>query len=410
MVRLLRGLTDKRVRAEKKRGFYADGGGLYLAVAKGGTKTWVFRYKQNGRTHDMGLGSIHDRTLADAREEATKQRRLRLDGIDPLQHRRDRQQEQQIETAKAITFDQCAAAYIDANSAAWRSARHRAQWRETLATYVSPVFGNLPVQAIDTALVLKVLEPIWKTKPETASRVRGRIEAVLSYAKARGQRSGENPAQWAGHLKSILPSPAKLKAVKHHDAIPWDEIAPFMGDLRDVDGPAARALEFVVLTATRTNETVGAEWPEIDLDAAGGPVWEIPASRMKSGRAHRVPLSAAAVASLKRLPRTGKLVFATSKGGKLLPGTLWRVLRATGRDFAVHGFRSTFADWAYAQTNFPREIVEAALAHTVGDKTERAYRRGDALERRRRLMGAWAEHCSRPAAPKGKVISIAATR
>ena len=390
MARKIHILSATKVNALKRRGFYADGGGLYLQVAPGGSKSWVFRFKNSGKTRDMGLGPIHTISLAEARELATEKRKLRLQGIDPIEYRKLIRAKQQLADAKAMTFDQCAEAYISDNSIAWRNAKHRQQWVNTLATYVAPIMGSISVQAIDTALVTKVLQPIWTTKPETASRVRGRIETVLNWAKAHGYREGENPARWKGHLDHILPARGKVRAVKHHTALPYVEISEFMAQLRARDGFAARALAFTILTAARTNEALAARWSEFNLTKK---LWIVPADRMKAAREHRVPLSDDVVMILQGLKEvaTGQYVFGGSK--PLSQMALLMLLRRMERDVTTHGFRSTFKDWARERTNFPNEVSEAALAHVIGDKTEAAYARGDLFEKRARLMEAWAKFC-----------------
>jgi len=299
-----------------------------------------------------------------------------------------------------MTFRECAEALIASHEAGWKNAKHRQQWRNTLATYVYPVFGNLPVQAIDVGLVMKVVEPIWATKTETASRVRQRIEAILDWAAVRGYRQGDNPARWRGHLQKALPARAKIQKVKHHAALPFADLPDFMSALRAMNGNSARALEFAILTATRTNETLKARWSEIEFKTK---IWTIPGERMKAGRDHRVPLSAAALdvlMGMREAHPTRDLVFPGSGRGRTLSSmallmTLRRMKRA---DLTVHGFRSTFRDWAAETTSFPREVAEAALAHSVGDKVEAAYRRGDLFEKRRHLMEAWSAYCATPAA------------
>ncbi len=277
----------------------ADGGGLYLLVAAGGSRSWIYRYRQGGRLRDMGLGPVHTVNLAEAREKARLCRLLRLDGGDPLDARSAQRSAARIDAAKAMTFRQCAEAYIAAHRAAWRNPKHAAQWPATLAAYVYPVFGSLPVAAVDTGLVAKAIEPIWATKPETAGRVRGRIESVLDWAATRGYRTGANPARWRGHLENLLPARSKMATIAHHAALPYAELPAFMAELRRQQGAGARALEFAILTAARTGEVIGAAWPEIDLS---GRLWTIPAARMKGGREHRVPLADAALAILEEMP------------------------------------------------------------------------------------------------------------
>jgi len=298
-----------------------------------------------------------------------------------------------LEAASGVTFKECAERHIASHQAAWRNPKHRQQWQNTLATYVYPVFGDIAVGAVDTGLVIKALEPIWTKKPETASRLRGRIESVLNWAKARGYRQGENPATWKGHLDHLLPAARKVRAVNHHAALPYAEAPEFMLELRQRDGIAARALEFAILTAARTSEAIGARWDEI-----AGDVWVIPSSRMKSGREHRVPLSDAVLELLAKLPREAQYLFAGARPNTHLSNMAMLVLlRRMGRaDLTAHGFRSSFRDWVSERTNYPRDIAEAALAHAIADKTEAAYRRGDALDKRRRLMTEWARFCSEP--------------
>ena len=356
-------------------------------------RSWIFRYSRSGKSREMGLGSLKAVGLAAARLKAAECRAQLADGIDPCAARDAERAQQAIQDARAITFDQCADAFITSHSSAWKNSKHVAQWKATLRTYVSPVFGPLSVQAVDVALVMKVLEPIWATKPETAARIRGRIESVLNWAKARGYRTGENPALWKGHLDNLLPARSKIAKVKHHTALPYDQTSQFMDTLRRQDGVAPRALEFAILTAARTGEIIGARWDEIDLAVK---VWTVPAARMKSGREHRVPLSAEALAVLNKVSRgePDDFVFAGSTKSALSNMALLMLLRRMGYgNLTVHGFRSTFRDWAAERTNFPSEVAEMALAHSVGDKVEAAYRRGDLFEKRLRLMADWAAHC-----------------
>jgi integrase len=394
MTQTIHRLSAVKVASTKARGMHADGGGLYLQVSGNGSRSWIFRFKMDGRTRDMGLGSLTDISLAKAREIAAELRRARLSGIDPIEARKADRREAQLAAARSMTFDQCREAFIDAHKASWRNAKHRAQWTNSLTTYVTPVFGALPIQSVDVGLVMKALEPIWSTKPETAARIRGRIERILDWAKVRGFRQGENPARWRGHMSALLPARSKVSKVEHHAALPYHEIGTFMADLRLRDGVAARALEFAILTAARTGEVLGALWEEIDLQ---GKVWTVPPDRMKAGREHRVPLCQPAIALLKKMQSTRRndFVFPSDRRGKPLSNmSMLMVLRRMGRDdLTAHGFRSTFRDWTAECTNFPREVAEAALAHVLGDKVEAAYRRGDLFEKRRRLMEAWAVYC-----------------
>ena len=375
-------------------GMYPDGLGLYLRVGPTGAKSWVFRYRIGNSRRDMGLGPLHTVSLAEAREKGAECRKNRLDGIDPVQARAAQRLAVTLEAAKAMSFSNCADAYIKSHASGWRNAKHADQWRNTLSTHAYPVLGQLPVQDIDTALVMKVLEPIWTAKTETASRLRGRIESILDWATAREYRRGENPARWRGHLENLLPRPAKVQRKEHHRALPYGEVEKFMTALRGQEGSAARALEFLILTATRTSETIGATWDEIDMSAK---TWTIPGLRIKAGKEHRVPLSPRAVEILEMMARVkqGSYVFPGGRASKGLSNmALLKLLERMGRgDLTVHGFRSTFRDWAAERTNFPREVAEMALAHAISDKVEAAYRRGDLFEKRRKMMDAWAGYC-----------------
>jgi len=406
MARTIGKLTALAVERTKRRGYYGDGGGLSLQVSARGSKSWVFRFKDNGKLREMGLGPTHTVTLAEAREKARGCRKLRIEGIDPIESRRAERAKARLAAAKAMTFKMCAERYIAAHNAGWRSPKSLAAWEGTLGTYVYPVFGALPVQAIDTALVMNAIEPVWATKPETASRVRGRIESILDWATARAYRAGENPARWRGHLEKLLPTKTKVRRVEHHAALPYPEVAAFMAELRGQEGIAARALEFAILTAARTGEVMGARWGETNIAER---LWNIPAERMKGGREHRVPLSAAALAIVQAMAalRRGEFVFPGGKSDRPLSNMAFlMLLRRMGRnDLTAHGFRSTFRDWAAERTSFPAEVAEMALAHTVGDKVEAAYRRGDLFQKRRQLAEAWARFCT-ASPPAGQVVSI----
>jgi integrase len=381
-----RDLTALAVKALTKPGVYRVSRNLYLQVTDTGGRSWLFRYMLRGLPRYQGLGACDLVTLAEAREKVLAGRRLAAAGIDPLAERR-------AAKAKLVTFADCAERYIAAHQAGWKNDKHRAQWGSTLATYVNPVIGQLPVDAIDTGLVMKLLEPIWSTKPETASRVRGRIESILDWATARGYRQGDNPARWRGHLQRLLPARSKVAPVEHHAALPYAEMPAFMTTLRQQAGTGARALELTILTAARTGEAIGARWDEIDMKAR---TWTVPSGRMKSGKPHTVPLSEQAVALLAALPRGGALVFENSRAGQPISNmAMTMTLRRMGRDeLTVHGFRSTFRDWAAEQTGHPNHVVEMALAHTIGNGVEAAYRRGDLLEKRRLLMRDWAAYCA----------------
>ena len=406
MARELERLSAKGVQAKKRPGYYADGGGLYLQVSQAGTKSWMFCFTLSGKSREMGLGSLNTFSLAQARERAKAARQLLSDGIDPIEARDATIKARTLEKAKAKSFEECATAYIKAHRPKWRNSKHAAQWTTTLDTYCGPVFGGLNVADVDTALVLKSLEPIWTTKPETATRLRGRIESVLDWARVRGYRSGDNPARWKGHLQALLPSISRGLRVKHHAALPFDEMGAFMAKLREQEGMAARALELAILTATRTAEMVGAQWSEFDLKAG---TWTIPGRRMKAGKEHRVPLSARAVEILDAMIRVhgNPYVFPGAMEGKpLSTAAMSAVLKRMGRsDLTVHGFRSSFRDWAAESTNYPREVCEQALAHSLEDKVEAAYRRGDLFDKRRRLMADWAKFCATIKTP-GKVLPI----
>jgi integrase len=408
VARTLNRLSTLKVSRAKSKGLIADGGGLYLRVTEAGTKSWIFRYGEGGRLRDMGLGPVHTITLAEARALATECRKLRLQGIDPIAKRHAQRATQRAAEAKAMTFVECAERYMASHEGAWRNATHRSQWVTTLRDYVYPVIGAHAVAAIGTAAVMKVLEPIWMTRTETASRVRGRIEAVLDWARARGYRDGENPARWRGHLDHLLPARAKVARVQHHPALPYAEIGAFMAKLRDDDSIPARALEFVTLTAARLGEVLGATWSEIDL---ANRVWIVPAARMKMGKEHRVPLSSAAIAVLKSMQaiRHGELVFPGAKERPITRLAVLRVVKRLAGDVTTHGLRSTFRDWAAEQTAFPAELAEMALAHSVGSTVEAAYRRSDLFDKRRKLMDAWAAFCAKPSGA-GAVTPIRAVR
>ncbi len=404
-------ISAAKLRTLTKPGAFGDGGGLYLQVRGPENRSWLFRYKLHGRARLMGLGALSEVSLAEAREAAVAARKLVRQGVDPIDQRQAKRAEA---TARAglNTFAEVADAYMAAHAAGWRNPKHRQQWRNTLDTYAKPVLGSLSVAAIGTAEVTRVLEPIWREKPETASRLRGRIESVLDYAKTHGWRSGENPARWKGHLDNVLPARGKIAKVQHHPALPWREMGAFMAALEQQDGIGALALRFTILTAARTGEVIGARWSEIDMSASA---WTVPRERMKAGREHRVPLSDGAMAVLRGAARLrvgsepDAFVFPGTGFGKPLSNmAMSMTLRRMGRgDLTVHGFRSTFRDWCAEMTGYSREIAEAALAHTLGDKVEAAYRRGDLMEKRRRLMADWAAFCAKPA-PAGEVVPLRA--
>ncbi len=405
-------LTAKQVAALTEPGRYGDGRGLYLQVTPAGVRSWLLRYERGGRERAMGLGPVDDFSLEEARERARKARQLLKDGVDPIDARREERGKQTAERALAaaanVTFKDCAEQYFNFHSRKWKNAKHAAQFLSTLKMYAYTTLGKLPVAAIDKALVLKAIEPIWYTKTETASRVRGRIESVLDFAKVRGYRTGENPAAWDGNLVHALPAPGAIAKVEHHAALPFAELPSFMAQLAERQGVAARALEFTVLTAARTGEVIGARWPEIDMAAK---LWTIPAERMKARKEHRVPLTPRALEILEGLPREAEFVFPGSQKGSAISNmAMAQLLKRMGRlDITVHGFRSAFRDWAAERTGYPNHVVEMALAHVIGDKVEAAYRRGDLFTKRARLMTDWARYCaSKPVEAGSGVTSIRA--
>lgn len=385
-------LTATTVAKLNQVGMYGDGGGLWLQIKNGG-KSWIFRFMLNGKARSMGLGSVDVCTLAEARAKAHEYRKIIAQRIDPIEQKEEQVRRNMLLAAKSITFTDCAMQYIETQRSGWKNAKHASQWTNTIEKYAMPVFGNLSVSDIDLSLVLRVLEPIWNTKNETASRLRGRIEAILDWATVRGYRQGNNPARWKGHLDVILPSPDKVQNTEHHPALPYRDMAKFMAALRQRKGISSLALHFTILTAARSGEVRGAEWSEIDLESK---IWTIPANRMKAGKEHRVPLSSQVCDLLNSIPKfeNSNYIFPSVKGDKLSDVTLLAVLRRMEhKDITVHGFRSTFKDWAAETTSFPREVIEHALAHQLKDKAEAAYQRGDLLVKRSKLMQAWSDYC-----------------
>ena len=397
MAKSINRLNALQVKQSTSAGWYADGNGLYLQVSKTGTKSWVFRYQISGKERRYGLGSYPTISLVSAREKAGHCRKLRINGIDPVEHKRQKAKEKQHKEAQKLTFKQCATAYIEAHKAGWKNKKHCSQWTNTLTTYAYPIIGDLPVQNVDTALVMNILEPIWYTKTETATRVRSRIENVLSWAKVRQYRTGENPALWRGHLDMLLPKRSRVQKVKHFEAMPYDELPAYFKSLRQENTIAYKALAFLILTATRSSEGRAAVWSEFNFDKK---TWIIPPERMKADREHRVPLSDEALTLLKemktlRVNDDDNRVFPSlCNSGFITAETVLNQVKRTQNDLTVHGFRSSFRDWCAEMTSFPERLAESALAHKIKDATQAAYERGDKFEKRRKLMDAWASYCT----------------
>ncbi|MET0014476.1 MAG: integrase arm-type DNA-binding domain-containing protein [Sedimenticola sp.] len=400
-------LTDLKIRKQLKGPrLKADGNGLYIQITANGSKSWLYRYKVKGKDRWHGLGSYHQKNgLAEAREAVAACRVLRQKGIDPIEHARSLKSQNALEKAKGITFWECAETYIQTHKPGWRNAKHAQQWKNTLDTYAKPVIGDLSVQDIDVSLILQVLEPIWNAKTETATRVRQRIESILDWATARGYRDGENPARWRGHLEKLLPKPGKIQKTKHFSALPYSEVPEYFRFLQQKESISAKALAFIILTATRSNEARYLRWSEIDFEKK---IVTIPEERMKAGRMHRIPLSSTTITlleSMKQHKREGDdLVFIGRDKGRPISEASIRNLLKESHNVTTHGFRSSFRDWCAEQTNFPREIAEQALAHINKDKVEAAYQRGDLLERRRKLMDSWESYLQTETA--GKVVHI----
>ena len=405
MARQINRLNARKIASIAEPGWHPDGGNLYLQVSQAGTKSWIFRFTIDGKTRPMGLGSLNTVSLSEARQQAEEYRKLVRDKIDPIEHRKAETSARLADNAKAKTFRECAEAYIKAHRAEWKNPKHISQWENTLETYAYPKLGALAVRDIDLGAVLEVLEPIWETKTETATRLRQRIEKVLDLATTRGYRTGENPARWRGHLENNLSKPNKVKKVRNHPALPYSDIHGFAKELARQEGIAAEALELCILTAARTGEVINARWAEFDLE---NNIWTVPADRMKAGKEHRIPLCDRAAAIIQgRLDlRESDFVFPGAKETRPLSNmAMLQLLKRMDRaDITVHGFRSTFRDWVAEMTNYPREIAEQALAHRIPDKAEAAYRRGDLFEKRRRLMSDWAAYIASP--PAGNVVPI----
>lgn len=393
MARLINRLNSKKIDSICHGGYYPDGGGLYLQVKSIHSKSWVFRYSFNKKSYEMGLGSQKFVTLAEARQKRDEFKKLIFAGTNPLIEKNKQRLEAQALLARKMTFDLCAKSYIESQKVAWKNAKHADQWTNTLETYATPVIGKMPVDEITTNMIMKILEPIWTTKTETASRVRGRIELILNWATARGLRSGENPARWRGHLDNLLPKRSLVQKVIHHKAMPYPLLPEFMNSLRSHTDIASQALQFLILTATRTNETLNAQWSEINFEEK---VWVIPAERMKAKREHRVPLTEATLtilASIKRVEFIPYIFASPLTKKRISSNALLDKLNALAPNYTVHGFRSSFRDWVSEETQHARDVAEAALAHTLKDKVEAAYRRGDFFQKRLLLMTDWSTHC-----------------
>ena len=394
MAKKINKLTSLKIKQLKAPGWYPDGLGLYLQVSPSGSKSWVYRYKSSTKERRFGLGAYPTISLLMARESADKCRKLRAKGIDPIEYKKQQERQKQLERAKSISFKECATRYIESHKSGWKNKKHQSQWTNTLENYAHPIMGHLPVQDISTNHVMQVLEPIWYTKTETASRIRSRIENILDWAKVKTYRTGENPALWRGHLDKLLPKQSKVQKVKHHPALPYTEQPNFYKLLRNKNTIAAKALTFIILTVSRTNEALEAKWDEFNFDTA---IWTIPKERMKSGTEHRVPLANETINlldELKKYSREDNYLFPGQQEGRFISDTTIRKGNVyKDYNFVTHGFRSTFRDWCAETTNFPERLAEAALAHKIQNATQAAYERGDKIEKRRKLMEAWANYC-----------------
>ena len=386
-------LSDREVRNQTKPGSFPDGNGLYLQISNTGSKAWFYRYQINHKGRKHGLGSYPTVTLKSARLRAESCRTLRADGIDPIEHKRQKDTDKILEVAKAKTFKECATQYIKSHKSGWKNSKHESQWTNTLTTYAYPFIGDIPVQKIDVGMVMQVIEPIWHKKTETASRVRQRIEKVLDWAKVRQYRTGDNPARWRGHIENLLPKRSKVQKVQHFKAMPYVDVPDYFKTLRQTRAISAKALAFTILTATRNNEVREGKWHEIDLDTG---IWTIPEERMKAEKVHRVPLTQECLLILDEAKKfkVNDYVFpGLSKNKPLSNQALLKTLKRQHPTLTVHGFRSSFRDWCAEMTAYPREVAEAALAHTLTSATEAAYQRGDIFDKRRKLMDAWTTYC-----------------
>lgn len=406
MAKLIKRLSALKVRKLTKPGWYPDGEGLYLQVSPSGSKSWVYRYKKAGKEHRHGLGRYSaDNSLEDARLAAGMCRKLRRGGFDPIEHKRQKHADRLLEDAKAVTFKECATQYIESNKSGWKCKKHESQWTNTLTTYAYPYIGDIPVQKIDVGMVMQVIEPIWQEKTETASRVRQRIEKILDWAKVRQYRTGDNPAQWRGNIENLLPKRSKVQKVQHFKAMPYVDVPDYFKTLRKAKSLSAKALAFTILTATRNNEVRESKWCEIDLDNG---IWTIPEERMKAEKTHRVPLTQECLLILEEAKKykVDDYIFPGLGENKPLSNqALLKTLKNQHPTLTVHGFRSSFRDWCAEMTAYPREVAEAALAHTLGNATEAAYQRGDIFIKRRKLMNSWTDYCNTDNTTK-KVIPI----
>ena len=408
MARSINKLADRTVKAKTKQGLYSDGNGLYLQITKAGVKSWLFRFMLSGKAREMGLGPVHEITLAQARIDAQACKTMLREGIDPIEERKKRLGAVKVNNQSKPTFKDCAERYIRAHAASWKNAKHIQQWKNSLKNYAYPVVGTMAVDGIERGHVMQIVEPIWLTKTETAKRVRGRIETVLDWANVQGFRKGENPARWRGHLDMLLPKPSAVKKETHFAALPYQDINSFMDELRAREAQSALALRLIILTAVRSGEMRGAVWSEFDLEKA---TWTIPKERMKADKEHVIPLSAEAVEIIKTLPRMAGRdhLFTGVKSGRPLSDMVFSQLmkRMERTGITTHGFRSTFRDWAAELTGFSREVIEHALAHQLKDKAEAAYFRSNLLDKRRELMNKWADYTKQPAIESGHVIKLA---
>jgi len=407
MAKTVKRLKDLQIRRLSQPGSYPDGEGLYLQVRTSGAKDWFYRYEVDGKGRKRGLGSYPTISLEQARDDALECRQLRQQGIDPVDYAKAQRQKEALDEAKSFTFKECALAYINSHNRGWKNRKHESQWRNTLDTYAYPTIGDIGVQDIDIGLVMDVLEPIWYEKTETASRVRQRIENILDWATVKQYRSGDNPALWRGRLDKLLPKRVKVQKPVHFPAMDYRELPEYFRALRKRDSVATRALAFTILTAARNGEARAVTNDELDIK---GKIWTIPDSRMKADREHRVPLSAEALKIIKEMEpfrrHTDNFIFPGQAHAKpISEASLLKVVKQQDKTLTVHGFRSTFRDWCAEQTSFPREVAEAALAHSVRDKTEAAYQRGDLFEKRRKLMDQWAQYCLKEKG-KARVVPI----